>query len=69
MPSEENLSKAVRCFPTSELIVHEILWKVSLVKSAIAKDSEGEFAAAINLYCESLEYFIPIIKCQCMNVF
>ena len=63
MPSEESLSKAVRC---SFLIVHEvfILWQVSLVKSAIAKDTGGESAAAINLYCESLEYFIPIIKCQ-----
>ena len=34
------------------------------MKSAIAKDSEGELTEAINLYCESLEYFIPIIKCQ-----
>lgn len=42
---------------------------VSLVKSAIAKDSEGEYASAINLYCESLEYFIPIIKCQHKNDF
>jgi len=35
---------------------------VSLVKSAIIKDSEGRYPAAINLYCESLEYFIPIVK-------
>ncbi|XP_065912343.1 serine/threonine-protein kinase ULK3-like isoform X2 [Dysidea avara] len=35
---------------------------VSLVKSAIIKDSEGRYVAAINLYCESLEYFIPIVK-------
>ena len=63
MPSKESFSKAVRCFL---LIMHEVLtlWQVSLVKSAVAKDSEGESAAAINLYCESLEYFIPIIKCQ-----
>ena len=44
-----------------------ILWQVSLVKSAIAKDSERDFASAINLYCESLEYFIPVIKCQWMT--
>ena len=35
---------------------------MSLVKSAITKDSEGRYAAAINLYCESMEYFIPIVK-------
>ena len=68
MPSEESLSKAVRCFL---FIVHELftVWQVSLVKSAIAKDSGGDSAAAINLYCESLEYFIPIIKCQHRNDF
>ena len=28
------------------------------------KDSEGKLGAAVNLYCEALEHFLPALECE-----
>lgn len=33
-----------------------------IVTEAVAKDTEGKFEEAYHLYCESLQYFIPIVS-------
>lgn len=39
-----------------------------IVTEAVKKDEEGRFEEAYHLYCESLQYFIPIVSAQVGSV-
>lgn len=31
------------------------------------KDQEGDAAAALSLYCKALDFFVPALRCKCME--
>lgn len=35
-----------------------------LVSQAVEKDGEGDYKAAIQLYCDALAFFVPAIHCK-----
>lgn len=35
-----------------------------LVSEAVQKDTEGDYKAAVQLYCDALAFFVPAIHCK-----
>lgn len=38
--------------------------QTTLVVQAVQKDQEGDWAAALSLYCQALDFFVPALHCE-----
>lgn len=41
--------------------------QTALVVQAVKKDQEGDAVAALSLYCKALDYFVPALRCECLE--
>ena len=39
--------------------------QTALVVQAVKKDQDGDAAAALSLYCQALDFFVPALHCEC----
>ena len=47
-------------------LIHEdcSYFQIQLIHEAVEDDTAGNYTAAVKLYCEAVEFFIPAIKCK-----
>ena len=44
-----------------------MVFQISIATEAVKKDNAGDYAGAVTLYCQALEYFVPAIHCEFIN--
>lgn len=41
--------------------------QTALIVQAVKKDQEGDAVAALSLYCKALDFFVPALRCECLE--